>query len=125
MILTDNETKTITIPRGDTGVFDISLTGDVPTGAIAVFAVCTSDLTRDILLKKFEISNNAITVSLNNADTRGMSPGEYLWDIRFITGADIDENGKIHVNDSTDTIDSLFAANGMPKFIVTGVAANV
>lgn len=74
----------IELTRGDSLTLRIDLKGrDLPAGTEAVFTV--KKRVRDaqpVLLKRFDASDEILTVALENADT-DLIPGAYVWDVRL------------------------------------------
>ena len=124
MIKTNDDDKSIIIPRGDTGVFTVSITGEIQPDAVPIFAVSNS-FGHTYIAKQCDISDGVVTVALDNADTKNISGGEYNWDIRLVTRRNADNNDDIYASNDIVAIDSIFSANGLPKFIVTEVPVNV
>lgn len=136
-LILNEGTGRITLPVGGTGFFTIELTP--PTGVTldtatdkAVFGIGSiaekpaSNVFHyeSIFRKTYPISKNGDTytvlVELTNAETRAFMPGEYVWDITVITGADI-VNGQAVANDAGDNVYPVYATEGNPpKFIVKG-----
>ena len=134
-LILNESTGRITLPVGGTGFFTIELTP--PTGVTldtatdkAVFGIGSIAPASNvfhyesIFRKTYPISKSgeaySVLVELTNADTRAFMPGEYVWDITVITGADI-VNGQAVANDAGDNVYPVYATEGNPpKFIVKG-----
>lgn len=112
----------IIVPQGDTGIFMLPLK-DMPTGEdVAVFSV------KDIMTKETVIEKNvAITgayfaVELKNQDTKNLSAGKYIWDIKMYHNPVYDDDGIII--DAME-INSYYSAFKQPLFIIKEVAKDV
>lgn len=80
------EGRKITITRGDCEPFTITFTGeDVPDdGSEVLFTVKkTSGHKEPVIEKLIPLEEGKIQVQLVNADTKGLSFGEYEWDVRL------------------------------------------
>ena len=119
-----DERGNITLPRGDTMTFTLTLENvSFPEGSVAVFAVRNGNET--VLSKIFPIDeDNEIVVRVANSDTRDLPLGRYRWDVRLITNPEYDENNHIRAEDEGDDVISLFSGD-MPKFILKEVAVDV
>lgn len=119
-----DERGNITLPRGDTMTFTLTLENvSFPEGSVAVFAVRNGSET--VLSKIFPIDeDNEIVVRVANNDTRDLPLGRYRWDVRLITNPEYDENNHIRAEDEGDDVISLFSGD-MPKFILKEVAVDV
>lgn len=130
MIRMDANTRKITCPIGDTGLFLVTLTdpnGEALTetlSGVVIFAVATKTFT-PVFHKVAGIVNNTATIQLTNADTRTLTRGEYRWDIRVVTDPEYDTDGNVICQDTTDEVHSLYSATGLPVFEVTGVTISV
>ena len=126
MIQLDEKGK-ITCPVGDTGLLLVELSSEQftePLNGVAIFAVTTKNYTT-ILKKTVELVDNTATIRLANRDTRGLSVGEHMWDVRIVIDPEYEADGTVIVKDDTDEVHSLFSAGGMPAFVVTRVAVEV
>lgn len=105
----------IVIPKGDTGMFTITIYGTTfDDDDEAIFAVVDKS-GRTIFEKSIRFVNNTVTVRLTNAETKNMPIGKHNWDLRAVMNFE---------EDITD-VHSLFSMDGMPIFKVTGVSTNV
>lgn len=85
----------ITMSRGDTGSIDFDASGYNFTAADrALFSVKDG---RGQIKKQtiHELTNNGFTVTFYNADTDEWTPGNYLWDVRYVLSPQYDEQGNI------------------------------
>ena len=125
--------RRLIIPQGDTGTFTIPTQGTVETGDKAILAIYDNlthktiieipiDATPDTLTFEFK-SEDTITSKITNepieADDRG---NRYSWDITILRNPEYDNSGElIHC----DSVDSYYAAFGLPSCVIKGVARNV
>lgn len=137
-MITINADKTITCPAGDTGLFLVQLFDQddqpllLPSDGVAIFAVAerTSEKSGFVnrTARRVDTVDNTVTVWLPSSLTRKLTPGgSYYWDIRLVSDPDTDEEGNIVALDDSDEVTSVYAGRpeGMPKFVVPGVAINV
>lgn len=90
--------KRIRISRGDTGQVVIAAKGATFTEADrAIVSVKREAEDREALIEKvLTVSPDGTCVfRLENADTQDMEPGAYVWDVRFVLGATLDEAGRV------------------------------
>lgn len=117
---------TVTLPRGDTILFRIRLTGgSFPPGTVGVFGICTSSGAIPVFSKVFSLEGDTVTVYLTNAETRQLDAKKYRWDVRIVTDPEYNDDGSVRCDNASDSVLSLFSGMGMPEFIVTGVAVDV
>ena len=99
----------ITLSRGDTGAMRVkaiaTLNGEAFTFGSddrALFSIKNSQ--GEIVKEKVaELDNNEFTVYFLNADTDGLSPTNYEWDVRYIIHPYYDSNGRIVNGDQVIT----------------------
>lgn len=137
MIELNRETLEITCPSGDTGLLLVKITGTegVPLpgllDGVAIFAVAqkvgTGASYSTTSARPVKIVDNTATINITNAFSRVITPGNYYWDIRIVTDPEYDGDGNVLCEDDTDEVHSLYAGRpeGLPKFIVPGVAVHV
>lgn len=116
--------RRLIIPQGDTGTFTIPTQGTVSQGDVAVFSIFDL-LTQEVKLEK-EINATAETLTFNftSEDTLNIEPDDrgnrYVWDIT-IKRSPVQENNTI----TYGTIDSYYAAFGLPACVIKRVTRNV
>lgn len=102
---------------GDTGTLRLRVDWlTMPDDTMFLFAVFNINGidTKDLLLKPIEIIDGIGKIRLCNKDTRDIPPGVYRWQLRTITGAEVDAQGNIVANDCTDNVHTWFKSP--PKF---------
>lgn len=80
--------NTIKITRGDTGIFTLDINGgeyDYSNDSV-LFTVKQNTLTADIIFQKTVTYGNAVIILPE--DTRGLSYGEYVYDVQVTTSAE-------------------------------------
>ena len=96
MFVVDETTKQITMHRGDTGTITFTLTGfDFSNvDAKAIFSMKRNDL--QIKEEVHDIDeDNEFVVEFRNADTDGIDPGTYEYDIRIVIDPVYDQSGSV------------------------------
>lgn len=136
MLKLDPDNLAITCPQGDTGLVLVKLTDPdgaplPPIDGVAVFAVAEKARVGVGYIQRswraVPIVDNTATILITNAMSRRLEPGEYFWDVRIVTDPEYNEDGDVIAEDDSDEVHSLFAARpeGLPDYIVPGVAVNV
>lgn len=78
----------ITIVQGDTATFNIVLKAEVD-GALEDYTPAEGDMLTFKVKKMLNgpalITKTGTTISLSSADTKQLSPGEYVYDIEFVS----------------------------------------
>ena len=122
--------NTISIPRGDSGVFLIELdtTMEFTEEDKSIFAIKRSKSKEPAIYKIIPIIKvndvYTITVRLSNEDTRNLL-GDYEWDIRIVKDALINDEGRVIAGDVISDVHSLFALDSLPIFQIVEVSADV
>ena len=113
----DPETHAIELPCGDTA----TITVNVPNGGYdaIVFSIYNADRRKDLLRIPVEIADGKAVIRIANRHTRDLKPGEYKWQLRFVSDPDADADGNIIADDDSDNVASLFGSedNPLPDFI--------
>lgn len=129
MFVLDPETASITLPQGDTAMFKVKITGGrLPAGSALVFGVATAgNNPKFVKYKVFDIDEDTAIVRLTNKDTRDLTPGNYVWDVRVVTDPDRNDAGEVRAWDNSDDVYSAFSGtrNALPPFTVTPISAEV
>lgn len=88
-------TKKISLHRGNTGDLTISFTGFdfTGTGAKALFSMKRGGVT--VKNEVHDIVDNEIVIHFDNADTDGVTPGRYEYDVTVVLNAVFDTSGKL------------------------------
>lgn len=90
--------RRVRISRGDTGQVVIAARG-VEFGAAdrAVVTVKPAEGVRGALIERtLSVSADGTCVwVLTNEDTQDLEPDSYSWDVRFVLGAELDEDGRV------------------------------
>lgn len=125
----------IVLPRGDTLLISVPMPcARFPPRTAAVFGIrARGEADGGAALRKaFRVTESAqgkqrVIVYLSNADTRGIAPGEYVWDLRIVTDPEYDADGNVRCEDAGDSVTSLFAgrAQGMPTLTIVEVGVDV
>lgn len=118
--------RRLIIPQGDTGTFTIPTQGTVEVGDKAIFAVFDNLTHKTVLEKVIDATAETLSFTFDSEDTLHLEPDErgsrYSWDITLVRNPEYDENNKlIHA----DSIDSYYAAFGLPSCRITKVTRNV
>ena len=118
--------RRLIIPQGDTGTFTIPTQGTVETGDKAIFAIFDNLTHKTVLEKTIDATAETLSFTFNSEDTINLEPDErgyrYSWDITLVRNPEYDENDKlIHA----DSIDSYYAAFGLPSCRITKVTRDV
>lgn len=89
-----NDDLSIEHTKGDSAAIKITLNreGTLGSNDRVVFAI-KSAYGDDVLRKVVTPSSNVVWFSLNNQDTDSIPAGDYLWDIRVVTGAIVGSDG--------------------------------
>jgi hypothetical protein len=131
----DEATGAITIPVGATGrfIFFISTTATLDANADrAVFGVGTRSgasaspryslvFRRDYPIEVDADGKYFVNVLLSNAETRGLQPGAYYWDMTIVTDPQTNDKGEAVTDEPTDDVYPVYATAGaLPTFTVLG-----
>lgn len=95
MFSVDTTTNQITLSRGDTGAFTITVDGYTFGENDRCLFTIKSGSGQIVKQKAYPMENNAFTVTLFNADTDKFTPGGYSWDVRYVINPYYDEKGDI------------------------------
>ncbi len=118
--------RRLIIPQGDTGTFTIPTQGTVEAGDKAIFAIFDNLTHNTVLEKKIDATSETLTFEFTSEDTLNLEPDErgsrYSWDITLLRNPEYDQNDElIHA----DSIDSYYAAFGLPECVIKRVTRNV
>ena len=109
----------VSIPKGDTGGFTINATGRTfESGDVALFTIKDGNgktIRRDVI----EIEDNSITIEFTHDQTKVMKIGDYVWDVRWITDPEYDDDDNLIGGTEIDTPYKDL------KFSVTGTTGDV
>lgn len=84
----------IVIPRGDTALLTFHLRNGVPADddrVVLSVRRTNGGLMHEMIAKAAE----TVQFTFTHDDTERMPEGEYRWDVRYVHGAVIDENGRV------------------------------
>lgn len=84
MFYVDEDTKQITMHRGDTGSMKITFTGYDFSNVNAYALFTLKQGTTEVKSEAHQIVNNQITIDFANADTDWVTPGTFEYDVRVI-----------------------------------------
>lgn len=85
----------ITLSRGDTGAITIEVAGYAfGEDDRALFSIKDGGGTI-VKQQAYQMTDNAFTVTFNNADTDTLNPGGYSWDVRYVIHPYYDTHGNI------------------------------
>ena len=103
------EGYTISLSRGDTGALRVNATATLSGEPFtfgaddrALFSIKNAN-GEIIMQKAYEMTNNSFVVYFLNADTDGLAPGAFSWDVRYIIHPYYDATGKIVDGDQVIT----------------------
>ena len=118
--------RRLIIPQGDTGEFKIPTQGTVSEGDEAILAIYDNLTHTTVLEKKINATSEILSFNFEMADTLNIEPDDrgsrYTWDITILRGPEYDENNElIHC----DSVDSYYAAFGLPSCVIKRVTRNV
>ena len=109
--------RRLIIPQGDTGTFTIPTQGPVSQGDKAILAIYDNLTHETVLEKEIDATNDTLTFTFESEDTLNIEPDNrgrrYSWDITLIR------------NGEEQTIDSYYAAFGLPLCVIKQVTRNV
>jgi hypothetical protein len=93
---------------------------------IAIFAIYDTLTHTTVLEKKIDATSETLTFEFTSEDTLNLEPDDrgsrYSWDITLLRNPEYDENDElIHA----DSIDSYYAAFGLPECVIKRVTRNV
>ena len=118
--------RRLIIPQGDTGTFTIPMQGSMEENDRAIISIY-DNLTHNVVLEKEMIQNeNNLSYTFSTEDTINIEPDDrgyrYTWDITIQRNPLYDENNQlVHY----DSIDSYYAAFGLPSCVIKRVTRNV
>ena len=114
MFTVEEKTGAITLSQGDTGSFEVEAQRDDGEEWTdedrATFCLKSGD---EVILERIyrldnpdddeTLANGLIRVEFTNAQTKAISPGSYTWEMRFATGAYLNNSGRVISGDGVDT----------------------
>lgn len=96
--------KKILITAGDTGIVGFRITGITATPKDrGILTIKTEDETEVIVEKVAIPDENIVRFPFVHEDTENWEEGTYTWDVRFITNAKFDSEGKIYTGEQVAT----------------------
>lgn len=120
--------RKLIIPQGDTGTFTIPTQGSVSEGDVAIFSIYDTLTHTTVLEKEINATQETLTFNFTTEDTLKIEPdekevgGRYRWDITIQRNPLYDDdNNLIHY----DSVDSYYAAFGLPVCVIKRVTRNV
>ena len=118
--------RRLIIPQGDTGTFTIPMQGTMQEGDKALISIYDNLMHTVVLEKEMVPSENTLSYTFASEDTIGIEPDDrgsrYSWDVTIQRNPLYDENQQlIHY----DSVDSYYAAYGLPPCIIKRVTRNV
>lgn len=120
--------RKLIIPQGDTGTFTIPTQGSVSEGDVAIFSIYDTLTHTTVLEKEINATQETLTFNFATEDTLKIEPdekevgGRYRWDITIQRNPLYDDDHNlIHY----DSIDSYYAAFGLPVCVIKRVTRNV
>jgi len=94
MFSVDPTSKKISLSRGDTGAFTITVSGyTFGEDDRCVFTIKGGN--QIVKQVAYPMVNNSFTVTMFNADTDKFNAGSYTWDVRFVIHPYYDEAGNV------------------------------
>ena len=106
--------RRLIIPQGDTGTFTIPTQGSVEDGDTAIFAIFDNLTHKTVLEKEIAATEDTLTFNFSSEDTLNIEPDDrgyrYSWDITL---------------KRANSVDSYYAAFGLPPCIIKRVTRNV
>ena len=118
--------RRLIIPQGDTGTFTIPMQGTMQEGDRALISIYDNLMHTVVLEKEMVPSENALSYTFTSEDTIGIEPDDrgsrYSWDVTIQRDPLYDEHQQLIRYDS---IDSYYAAYGLPPCIIKRVTRNV
>lgn len=118
--------RRLIIPQGDTGTFTIPTQGTVEEGDTAIFSIYDNLTHKTVLEKSIDATPETLTFDFQSNDTLEIEPDDrgtrYSWDITIMRNPSYDTNGELIEYDS---IDSYYAAFGLPACVIKRVTRNV
>lgn len=102
--------RNLIIPRGDTGSFSIPVLGQKNTGDVAVFTIFNSLTRTKIFQKEIAAEGDTINIAFSHNETVNLTPGRYLWDIKFYKNPQYADGVLIN----GDEVDSYYAGYSLP-----------
>ena len=118
--------RRLIIPQGDTGTFTIPMQGTMQEGDKALISIYDNLMHTVVLEKEMVPSESTLSYTFASEDTIGIEPDDrgsrYSWDVTIQRNPLYDENQQlIHY----DSVDSYYAAYGLPPCIIKRVTRNV
>ena len=118
--------RRLIIPQGDTGTFTIPMQGTMQEGDKALISIYDNLMHTVVLEKEMVPNENTLSYTFASEDTIGIEPDDrgsrYSWDVTIQRNPLYDENQQlIHY----DSVDSYYAAYGLPPCIIKRVTRNV
>ena len=93
----------VSIPRGDTGAFDIHVTGyDFGTDDRALFTIKNGN-GKTIRRELLTITDNIVSIEFTHDQTKILAAGDYVWDVRWIVEPEYDEDDNLIGGEEIDT----------------------
>lgn len=138
----DESTGAIRLPIGGTGGFvarlvlkdgvqldtenDVVLFAVSRSRDISVRAHNAAIILKELPILLDENEEPFVQIDFYNADTRGLTPGRYVWDLTLVTDPERDSNGAVIVEDNSDNVIPIFAKNKeLPTFTLCEVTVIV
>lgn len=117
--------RRLIIPQGDTGTFTIPTQGEVSAGDKAIFAIYDNLTHTTVLEKKIDASAETLTFNFEAEDTLNIEPDNrghrYSWDIAIAREPIYENNELVRYT----SVDSYYAAFGLPSCVIKRVTRNV
>ena len=123
--------RRLIIPQGDTGEFTIPTQGTVSNGDVAILAIYDNLTHTTVLEKQIDATAETLTFNFESKDTASLEPNDgdyyysnskrYSWDVTIMRSPSVNNEGKIEYA----SIDSYYAAFGLPACIIKRVTRNV
>ena len=118
--------RRLIIPQGDTGTFTIPMQGTMEQGDKAIISIY-DNLTHTVVLEKpMEKEEDKLSYTFASEDTANIEPDDrgsrYSWDVTIMRGVQEDGNNNII---SCSSVDSYYAAFGLPPCVIKRVTRNV
>lgn len=116
--------RRLIIPQGDTGTFTIPMQGTMEANDVALISIY-DNLTHEVKLEKpMEIGDNTLSYTFSSEDTINIEPDDrgfrYSWDVTLMR-TPTTTNGVT----TYGSVDSYYAAFGLPPCIIKRVTRNV
>lgn len=104
--------RKLIIPRGDTGSFTIPALINAAQGDVLVFSILDPLKHAKLFDKIIEAVDGTITIEFTHSETVNLTPGKYVWDIKYYQNPVISDEGKL-INGTE--VDSYYAAFKLPE----------